>query len=77
MPASKTVLFFLLLLTLPAFADSRQTDEDRPQEKLPDGDLLEFIAEFEPLDGEWIDPIQLNMLFAENRNGKDNEQNHN
>jgi hypothetical protein len=77
MQASKTALLLLLPLTLPAFADSKQADEDRLKEELPDGDLLEFIAEFEPLDGEWIDPIQLNMLFAENRNGKDNEQNHN
>jgi hypothetical protein len=50
---------------------------DHLTEDLPDSDLLEFIAEFEPLDGEWIDPIQLNTIFAENRNGKDNEQNHN
>ncbi len=75
MRASKTVLFLLLLLTPPAYADSKQTDNLK--EDLPNGDLLEFIAEFEPLDGEWIDPIQLNMIFADNRNGKDNEQDHN
>mgnify|MGYP001815681193 FL=1 len=77
MRASKTVLLLLLLPALPVFADSKQTAADHPPEDLPDGDLLEFIAEFEPLDGEWIDPIQLNTIFAENRNGKDNEQDHN
>jgi hypothetical protein len=70
-------MFLLLLPALPVFADSKQTGVDHLTEDLPDSDLLEFIAEFEPLDGEWIDPIQLNMIFAENRNSKDNEQDHN
>jgi hypothetical protein len=64
---------FLLLLLPAAFADNKQVDDQAKAAELPDAELLEFIAEFEPLDGQWIDPIQLNMIFAENRNGKENE----
>ena len=66
---------FLLLLSLPSAvcAGNKQANEQQSAEELPDAELLEFIAEFEPLDGQWIDPIQLNMIFAENRNGKENE----
>jgi hypothetical protein len=77
MQVNSIVLLFLLLLPLNAVADSKQVNEKRPAEELPDAELLEFIAEFEPLDGQWIDPIQLNMIFAANRNSKDNEQDHN
>lgn len=69
------IITLLLLLLLPpaAFAGNKQADEQQTAKELPDAELLEFIAEFEPLDGQWIDPIQLNMIFAENRNGKENE----
>jgi len=77
MQVNKTVLFFLLLFPLYVFADGHQVNEKHRAEELPDAELLEFIAEFEPLDGQWIDPIQLNMIFADNRKGKDNEQSHN
>ncbi len=68
-------LTILLVLLLPpgVFAGKQQVNENVPAEDLPDADLLEFIAEFEPLDGHWIDPVQLNMMFAKNRKGKDNE----
>lgn len=70
----KTIALFLLLLLPPfAFASNRQSDQQQAAEDQPDAELLEFIAEFEPLDGQWIDPIQLNMIFADNRDGKDNE----
>lgn len=68
-----TPLLLLLLLSPVAFAGNKQADEKQNANELPDAELLEFIAEFEPLDGQWIDPIQLNMIFAENRNGKENE----
>jgi hypothetical protein len=64
----------MLLLSPPvAFAGNKQGDEQQAVKEVPEAELLEFIAEFEPLDGQWIDPIQLNMIFAENRNGKENE----
>ena len=66
-------LLFLLLMPPVAFAGNKQADEQKIASDLPDAELLEFIAEFEPLDGQWVDPIQLNMIFAENRNGKENE----
>jgi hypothetical protein len=68
-------LLLLLLMTLPsiAFAGNPQANEQRIDEELPDAELLEFIAEFEPLEGQWIDPVQLNMIFAENHNGKDDK----
>jgi len=71
---AKTITLSLLLLLAPiAYAGNKQVDQQKPAKELPDAELLEFIAEFEPLDGQWIDPIQLNMIFAENRNGKENE----
>jgi hypothetical protein len=73
MRARAITLLLLLLLPPTAFAGNKQADEQQTAEELPDAELLEFIAEFEPLDGQWIDPIQLNMIFAENRNGKENE----
>jgi len=65
----------LLLMVLPsvAIAGNPPVNEQPFDEELPDAELLEFIAEFEPLEGQWIDPVQLNMIFAENRNGKDNQ----
>ena len=66
-------LFLLLVLPLNAFAGNKQAGKQQAIEEPPDAELLEFIAEFEPLDGQWIDPIQLNMIFAENRNGKEND----
>ena len=62
-----------MLLPPAALAGNKQAEEKQAAKELPDAELLEFIAEFEPLDGQWIDPIQLNMIFAENRNGKEND----
>lgn len=73
MRARAITLLLLLLLPPTAFAGNKQADEQQTAEELPDAELLEFIAEFEPLDGQWIDPIQLSMIFAEKRNGKENE----
>ncbi len=73
MQAKSITLFLVLLLPTAAFAGNKQSNEQQTTEELPEAELLEFIAEFEPLDGQWIDPIQLNMIFAENRNGKENE----
>ena len=73
MQARTSTLFLLLLLPTAVCAGNKQANEQQAAEELPDAELLEFIAEFEPLDGQWIDPIQLNMIFAENRNGKENE----
>ena len=66
-------LTLILLLALPglALAGKQPVTDQQNEEELPDAELLEFIAEFEPLDGQWIDPVQLNMIFAENRNGND------
>ncbi|UCB54605.1 MAG: hypothetical protein JSW45_11800 [Thiotrichales bacterium] len=68
-------LTLVLLLCLPqiALASNGQSEKPRAAEEPPDAELLEFIAEFEPLDGQWIDPIQLNMIFADSRNGKEND----
>ncbi len=66
---------FMLVLLLPqiATANNRQAADQQAAEEQPDAELLEFIAEFEPLDGQWIDPVQLSMIFAQKRDGKDNE----
>ena len=68
-----TITLLLALLPQIAVANNKHTGKQNAAEEQPDAELLEFIAEFEPLDGHWIDPIQLNMLFAKNRNGKENE----
>ncbi len=73
MRARTVTLLLLLFLPTVAFAGNKQDDKKQTAKELPDAELLEFIAEFEPLDGQWIDPIQLSMIFAENRNGKENE----
>ena len=69
MRVSKPALFLLIVLPAVALAGKQTADEQQNDEDLPDAALLEFIAEFEPLDGQWIDPVQLNMIFVENRNG--------
>ena len=65
----------MLLLLLPAVAaaGNKQPVAQPAAEEPPDAELLEFIAEFEPVDDQWLDPIQLNMIFAQNRKGKENE----
>ena len=65
----------LLLLAAPQLtaANNSQAVAVQPDEDQPDAELLEFIAEFEPLDGHWIDPIQLNMVFAKIRKGEEND----
>ena len=70
---ARTVLILLLLLSPAAFAENKQVGDLQSVDEPPDVELLEFIAEFEPLDGQWVDPIQLNMIFAKNRKGKENE----
>lgn len=67
--------FLSLMIVLPAIvsAGNNQVSQPAGDEELPDAELLEFIAEFEPLDNQWIDPIQLNTIFAENHNGKDSK----
>lgn len=67
------LLFLVLFSPTAVFAGNKQANEQQATEELPETELLEFIAEFEPLDGQWIDPVQLNMIFAENRKGKSNE----
>ena len=73
MRASKTAFMLVLLLPQIAAANNRQAADQQAAEEQPDAELLEFIAEFEPLDGQWIDPVQLSMIFAQKRDGKDNE----
>jgi hypothetical protein len=69
-----TLALLLLLVPSPfAFAGSKPANQQQLTEEPQDAELLEFIAEFEPLDGQWVDPIQLNTIFAENRNGKEND----
>ena len=67
------VLLPILMLSPCVFAGSKPANQQALNEEPQDAELLEFIAEFEPLDGQWVDPIQLNTIFAENRNGKEND----
>ncbi len=73
MRARSIILALTLLVPNVVPASNKATEEQTVSDEQPDAELLEFIAEFEPLDGQWVDPIQLNMIFAENREGKENE----
>jgi hypothetical protein len=73
MRVSAAAVMLVALLPQYAAASNKHSDKQQPTEEQPDAELLEFIAEFEPLDGQWIDPIQLSMIFAKNRNDKDND----
>ena len=66
-------LLLLLVVSQCAFAGSKPANQQPLAEDPQEAELLEFIAEFEPLDGQWVDPIQLNTIFAEKRNGKEND----
>ena len=70
---ARTIALLLVLLPQIVTANNKDSGTQNTAEDQPDAELLEFIAEFEPLDGHWIDPIQLNMIFAKNRNGEENE----
>ncbi len=67
-------LSLMIALPLIVIAGNDQAIQIQDDEKLPDADLLEFIAEFEPLEDQWIDPVQLNSIFAENQNDKDSQE---
>ena len=73
MRVSTAAIMLFVLLPQIATANNKHSDKQQQTDEQPDAELLEFIAEFEPLDGQWIDPIQLSMIFAQNRNDKDNE----
>jgi hypothetical protein len=64
----------MFVLPLIVIAGNGQVSQSQDDEELPDAELLEFIAEFEPLEDQWIDPVQLNTIFAENQNGKDSQE---
>lgn len=67
-------LSLMIVLPLIVIAGNDQAIQTQDDEELPDADLLEFIAEFEPLEDQWIDPVQLNSIFAENQNDKDSQE---
>ena len=73
MQVKPVTLFLLMFLPSVAVAGNKPANDQKATEEPPEAALLEFIAEFEPLDGQWIDPVQLNMIFAENRKGKRDE----
>ncbi len=68
---SSTSLLALCLLatTLPAQAEPQASD-------LPSDELLDFLGQWEQVDGEWIDPTQLqeiSMLEKDSFKGESNE----
>ena len=73
MQVKTLTLLPMLMVSTYTFAGSNPANQQPLSVEPQDAELLEFIAEFEPLDGQWIDPIQLNTIFAENRNGKEND----
>lgn len=67
-------LSLMIVVPLIVIAGNDQAIQTQDHDELPDADLLEFIAEFEPLEDQWIDPVQLNSIFAENQNDKDSQE---
>ena len=74
MRAKHLPLPLMIALPLIVIAGNDQASQTQDDDELPNAELLEFIAEFEPLGDQWIDPVQLNSIFAENQNGKDNQE---
>lgn len=74
MRVKHSTLSLMFVLPLIVIAGNGQVSQSQDDEELPDAELLEFIAEFEPLEDQWIDPVQLNTIFAENQNGKDSQE---
>lgn len=63
-------LISLLLSTSQVIAAEQETDA-------PDNELLDYLGQWQQVDGEWIDPMQLqeiSMLEQDSRNGEQNEK---
>ena len=45
---------FMLCFMTPIFAEEQTADKE-----MPSADFLEFLGEWETIDGEWIDPVVL------------------
>jgi len=60
----------LLVAVLPVHAEQAQETE------LPSDELLDFLGQWEQVDGEWLDPTQLqeiSMLEQDSFKGESNE----
>lgn len=47
-------LLVLIMLTLPHISRAEPEDQETP----PSAELLEFLGEWETVDGQWIDPAE-------------------
>jgi hypothetical protein len=57
-------LTLLLLLTSASlYAQERETEQIVIDEEAPTTELLEFLGEWETSDGEWIDPIEVELVM--------------
>jgi len=71
MPCKKQVLLLCLLLTCGQAMSAEQETE------FPDDELLDYLGRWEQVDGDWIDPMQLqeiSMIEQDSSKGDRNEK---
>jgi hypothetical protein len=72
-----TAALFMLIAFIFTIADAAATEQaDTGNEQAastPDSELLEFIAEFEPVGGAWIDPMHFYDSFETDNQVKEND----
>ena len=68
--STSLIALCLLIAALPVRAEQAQVTE------LPSDELLDFLGQWEQVDGEWLDPTQLqeiSMLEQDSFKGESNE----
>ena len=70
MQAESTLLLLIMLATAPAWADQEA-------DALPSNDMLDFLGQWEKVDGKWVDPTEIQditMLEYDKLKGKHDEK---
>ena len=73
---ANTYLLLASLLSLPSMSVHAETQNNTSDEEASE-ELLEFLGQWEKVDGEWIDPTQLqeiSMLDRQSMKGDTNDQ---
>jgi len=71
MPCKKLILLLCLLSATSQVMSAEQ------QTEFPDDELLDYLGRWEQVDGEWIDPMQLqeiSMIEQDSSKGERNEE---
>ena len=69
-----STLLLLGLLSSPAFAqEPEQVRNSTEESEMPSLELLEFLADWETEDGEWIDPEELEQIALDDQDSETDE----